>query len=158
MFDKIWEISNETVEFYSAKLGENELFEFELFEEKEFPKHSEELQVIYSVFNQIRKRGAKQFFFKNEGPANALPIVTDEIKTANKVDFGLRLYCVRLSDNVVVLLNGDVKTVLNPRNCDNVKEHFNNAYKIAQKLDKLVIGKEINFQYRDCLVNFEIEI
>jgi hypothetical protein len=158
LFDKIWEISNETVAFYTAKLGENELFEFELFEEKDFPEHGEELQIIYNVIDQIRKRGAKQYFFKHEGPANALPIVTDAIKTANKVDFGLRLYCIRLSDNVLILLNGDVKTTLHPEKCENVKVHFRNAYKIAQKLDKLLIAGEVNFQYEDCLVNFEIEI
>lgn len=158
LFEKIEELSEEYVEFYSAKFGKDTLFEFEKFEENEFPKHQEELQIIYNVINQMRKRGAKNYFFKHEGPANALPKVTQEIIEANKDDFGLRLYCIRLTDNVVILLNGGIKTKIDPTECSNVKEHFNNAIKIAKKLDKDLLAREINYQQFNCLEQYQIEI
>ena len=158
LFEKIEDLSKENVEFYSIKLGEDILFEFEKFEENDFPKHLEELQIIYNVIDQMRYRGAKSYFVKPEGPANALPRVTQEIIEANKEDLGLRLYCIRLTDNVVVLLNGGIKTNIAPTDCPNVKEHFKNAVKIARKLDKDLLNKEINFQEFNCLEHYEIEI
>jgi hypothetical protein len=157
-FELIDDLSQKSVEFYSVKLGDDSLFEFEKFDDKDFPNHEEELQIIYSVINQMQFRGAKHYFFKHEGPANALPKVTQEIIEANKDDLGLRLYCIRLTDNVVVLLNGDIKTKQDPAECENVKVHFKNAIKIAKKLDKAILGREINYQQRDCLQHYEIEI
>jgi hypothetical protein len=157
-FELIDDLSQESVEFYSAKLGDDSLFEFEKFDGKDFPNHVEELQIIYSVINQMQFRGAKHYFFKHEGPANALPRVTQEIIEANKDDLGLRLYCIRLTDDVVVLLNGDIKTKQAPTECENVKVHFSNAIKIAKKLDKALLDREINYQKRDCLQHYEIEI
>jgi hypothetical protein len=59
---------------------------------------------------------------------------------------------------VLVLLNGDIKTMNNPKDCRNVKPHFENAIKIAKKLDDLLFDNEINYQQYDCLVNYETEI
>ena len=158
IFEKIEEISDREVEYYSVRLGEKPITEFELFDAKDFPRHDEELQIIYNVIDQMRWRGARQFFFKQEGPANALPRVNQEIIDANNEDFGLRLYCIRLTDNLVVLLNGEIKTKINPIDCPNVRIHFRNALKIAQKLDKALFDKEVNYQETDCLLEFEIEI
>ena len=158
IFEKIEEISDREVEYYSVRLGEKPITEFELFDAKDFPRHDEELQIIYNVIDQMRWRGARQFFFKQEVPANALPRVNQEIIDANNEDFGLRLYCIRLTDNLVVLLNGDIKTKINPVDCPNVRLHFRNALKIAQKLDKALLDKEVNYLETDCLLDFEIEI
>ncbi len=157
-FEKIDELSTSKVEFYSVKLGDCSLAEFQKFDNKEFPQHLEELQIAYKTIKEIGKRGARSYFFKFESAAHALPIVSQAIMDANKEDFGLRLYCIRLTDNVLVLLNGDIKTDINPINCKNVKEHFSNANKIAKRLDKGLLDREINYQTIDCLINYEIEI
>ncbi len=125
-------------------MGDNPVSEFELFDEKKFPKHVEELQILYAVINQIQFRGAKHFFFKPEGSANALPRVDQVTIDANKEDLGIRLYCIRLTDHVLVLLNGDIKTTNKPKDCPNVKLHFENAIKIAKKLDAFLMDKEID--------------
>jgi hypothetical protein len=158
VFEIIDDLSKNEVEFYSVKLGTNALTEFEYFDARDFPKHLEEIQIIYSVINQMQYRSAKHFFFKPEGPANALPRVSQAIIDANKEDLGLRLYCIRLTDNVVILLNGGIKTKQNPKECPNVKLHFDHALKIAAKLDKALLQRDISYYETNCLADYEIEI
>ncbi|HEY6083442.1 MAG TPA: hypothetical protein VIU45_08295 [Chitinophagaceae bacterium] len=157
-FDKIEDISDGIVKFYSVRLRDNMLTEFEIFDAKDFPNHIEELEIMYATINEMKIRGAKPYYFKPEGPANALPKVKQKIIVANQKDFGLRLYCIRLTDEVVVLLNGGIKTQRDPKNCPNVKPYFEMAIKIAKVLDKALVDKEINYQEIDCLDHFEIEI
>lgn len=132
--------------------------EIELFEENDFSEHRKELEILYSVIDLMGTRGAKNYYFKPESAANALPKVSQEIISANKKDFGLRLYCIRLTDHVVVLLNGNIKTNIDPSKCLNVQKHFKNAVKIARKLDSLLLDNEVDYENPDCLLNLEIEL
>lgn len=147
------------IECYTIKLEDNKLSEFELFDAKSFPDHHSEIEIVYNVLEEMQVRGAKDFYFKtNEGPADALPRVSKEIMDANKEDFGIRLYCIRLTDNLLILLNGDIKTHKDPRECGNVKQHFKRAIAIAAKLDKLCFDKDIDFTEQGSLDDLQIEI
>ncbi len=157
-FEKITEFSGAVVDFYTVLLDDDAFYEFEKFDNTDFPEHAKELQIMYAVIDEMQERGAKKYYFKEENAANAIPIVTQHIINANKKDFGIRLYCIRLTDNVVILLNGGIKTKKLPIDCPNVKQHFKNALKIAKQLDKAIIAKEINVQQKDCLQYYEIEI
>lgn len=59
------------------------------------------------------EHGALEPFFRFENSAHGLPpsgeYVVDEI-TINYRDFPLRLYCLRISDSLIVLFNGGEKT------------------------------------------------
>ena len=158
LFEKIEDISTDVLEFYTVRINDNALTEMELFEENDFPEHRKELEILYSVIDEMSRRGAKGHYFKAENAANALPRVNQEIITANKKDWGLRLYCIRLTDNVVVLLNGEIKTHPDPKKCSNVQRHFDNAVKIARKLDNLLREDGVNYEKPDCLLNLEIEL
>lgn len=157
MFKKIDELSN-TVDFYTIKLGENTHTEFELFVDKEFPDHQNEIELLYNVIDVISVRGAKSHYFKFEGPAHALPKVDKATILANEKDLGIRLYCIRITEYLLVLLNGDIKTKQNPLECPRVARHFKNAIAIAKKLDRMREDDDIDFQETDCLSNIEIEI
>jgi hypothetical protein len=160
-FEVIEDLSHGNVQFYTARFGQKELAEFQLFDEKDFPKeeHQRELEIIYGVINEIINRGAaKKFFFKDERGANALPKVPQELMDANKKDYGIRLYCIRLTDELVILLNGDVKTHLDPQQCPNVKNHFSDAVNLARKLDRAIANREINVQQSNPFEDFETEI
>ncbi len=122
-FKKVDELSH-NVDFYTVRLGNKELTEFEFFVNKDFPDHEEEIEILYNTIDIIGERGAKIRYFKSEGPANALPKVSKPVILSNEQDFGIRLYCVRLTDYLVVLLNGDIKTTLNPKDCPRVAKHF----------------------------------
>lgn len=110
LFEKIKEISKGRVTFYTARLDDKELNEIESFDNQEFPNHTEELEILYNAIDLMQIKGALKAFFKEEDAANALPIVPQSLQVANDTDYGIRLFCIRLNDNIVVLLNGSIKT------------------------------------------------
>ena len=158
LLEKIEEISTGKVTFYTARLDDKELTEIEIFDNQDFPNHSEELEILYNAIDLMQTKGAIKAFFKEEDAANALPIVPQSLQVNNETDFGIRLFCIRINDNILVLLNGSIKTTLKNKDCENVRPHFNNAKAIARKIDKMIADKDINPLDGECLNNLEIEI
>lgn len=80
--------------------------EFEKFVTKfrEDAEYSEDFSRIAAFITRIAKSGALERYFRPEGKMNdsvvALPVTSSK----------LRLYCLRLSDKILVLGNGGVKT------------------------------------------------
>lgn len=80
--------------------------EFEKFVTKfrEDAEYSEDFSRIAAFITRIAKIGALERYFRPEGKMNdsvvALPVTSSK----------LRLYCLRLSDKILVLGNGGVKT------------------------------------------------
>ncbi len=96
---------HDAVNFYSIHLSEEELSEIERFFEK-FPigsEYDEDMDVIVSWLDHIGEHGALERYFRHEGRfgdgVSAIPIETNN----------LRLYCLRLSDKILIFGNGDVK-------------------------------------------------
>lgn len=83
------------------------------------PKYQKDLQtIIYWIYKRIGKEGALERFFRPEKNAKALPIQPANPK--------LRLYCVRISDKILILGNGGVKTSKKVKDCPNCFPHFKN--------------------------------
>ena len=61
---------------------------------------------------------------------------------------------MRVSDNVVFLFNGDIKTANKAQDCDNVRPHFRQANKLSALIDKAFFDREIqwNDDYTDILL------
>lgn len=96
---------HETVNYYSVHLDAEELSELERFFEK-FPEggeYDDEIDTIIAWLDRIGEKGALERYFRNEGRygdgVSAIPIETGN----------LRLYCIRLSDKILVFGNGGVK-------------------------------------------------
>lgn len=96
----------ENVNFYSIRLAGEELTEVEAFFEK-FPvgsEYDEEIDVIISWMDKIAECGALERYFRPEGRyGDGVGVIPIDI--GNKV----RLYCLRLSDKILVFGNGGVK-------------------------------------------------
>ena len=97
---------SEKVSFYSISFQMDRTTEFERFlakfeEEAEF---NEDYQKILAALEIILDRGALERYFRPEGTMEdnlcALPIESGNI----------RLYCLRISDEILILGNGDRKT------------------------------------------------
>lgn len=92
--------------------------------------------------------GADKDFFRHERRADALPPDQKIMKKYKLLDFlesdeyKLRLYCMRLSDNVVILFNGGLKTDNDPEKCNNVSSHFKNAQIFAKKINEKLNDKD----------------
>lgn len=96
---------HDAVNYYSIHLDEEELSELERFFEK-FPEGSqydEDIDTIIAWLDKIGERGALERYFRHEGRfgdgVSAIPIETSN----------LRLYCIRLSDKILIFGNGGVK-------------------------------------------------
>jgi hypothetical protein len=95
---------NEIVNIYTVQF-ENESSEIDKFLDKFDPhgKYARDLQTIVKYLDQIGKRGALERYFRPEGRyadnVYALPIIKCK----------LRLYVIRISDNILILGNGGIK-------------------------------------------------
>ena len=96
----------EKVNFYSIRLAGEELTELEAFFEK-FPEgceYDDDIDVIISWIDKIAERGALEHYFRPEGNyGDGVGVIPIEV--GNKI----RLYCLRLSDKILVFGNGGVK-------------------------------------------------
>ncbi|MBR1557982.1 MAG: hypothetical protein IJ647_09540 [Prevotella sp.] len=96
----------EKVNFYSIRMKDAELTELEAFFEK-FPEgceYDDEIDVVISWLDQIAERGALECYFRPEGKfGDGVGVIPIEL--GNKI----RLYCLRLSDKILVFGNGGIK-------------------------------------------------
>ena len=96
----------ENVNFYSIHLDGKELTELEAFFEK-YPigcDYDEDIDVIIAWMDKIAEAGALERYFRPEGHyGDGVGVIP--IDAGNKI----RLYCLRLSDKILVFGNGGVK-------------------------------------------------
>jgi hypothetical protein len=121
------------VNIYTIRF-ENESPEIEKFLDK-FPvgcKFDRDISIIIKVLDNIGKRGALERYFRYEGKFKdnvfALPIE----------DIDLRLYVIRISDNILILGNGGIKKTKKY----NEDTELNNIVEQLQTIDCLLKTKE----------------
>lgn len=109
MGDNIYRIElleeNDNVNIYTLRFEGDALNEFEKFLTK-FPEGSEydeDVDVIISWLEKIAEKGALERYFRPENKYG------DNV-CAIPIEYGrVRLYCLRISDKILILGNGDVK-------------------------------------------------
>lgn len=97
---------NDNVGMFSIYFDGNEESEFEKFlnEFKDNATYNKDFNVILLALSKIIDKGALERFFRNEGKMN------DSVKALAIDSRKLRLYCLRISDQILILGNGGVKT------------------------------------------------
>ncbi|MDC2381288.1 hypothetical protein AAAZ42_19925 [Bacteroides ovatus] len=96
----------DNINFYTIRLKGDVHTEAEKFLLKflEGCKFDKDIDVILSWLEKISEKGALERYFKPEGKYGdgvcAIPI---------EIGNNVRLYCLRLSDNVLIIGNGDIK-------------------------------------------------
>lgn len=124
-----------TVRWEDAKLSETDKF-FEKYEKDiDFERPIQELAKF--ITNKIgNELGALEYFFRFENTAHALPPSgkhkVGEV-TINYGNFPLRLYCLRISDSLVVLFNGGEKTNVKAQR-GKTSMAFNDANQFAKRI------------------------
>lgn len=102
---------------------------------------SEDLNDLVNWLIEIGdNRGAKEFLFRPEQVAYALP---PPARFLEKEVGKLRLYCVWISENIVILANGGIKTTEKAQNCPNVGPKFRFANTMARQINEAIINKEL---------------
>ena len=119
----------EKVNFYTLRFQDEET-ETDKFL-NQFPEgceYDEEIDIIIKWIDQIGQRGALERYFKPESKRNdniwAIPIETAS----------LRLYVIRLSDNIVILGNGGIKTT----GTYNEDPFLNSCVELLQEVDRYI--------------------
>lgn len=135
----------EKVRYYTVRFEDKNISEFREFQQRTGQHSPVELAEINRYIQLIGERyGAVKEHFKVEDAAERLPPPYHQfIETDGIGDFGLRLYCIRLTPGIVILLNGDRKTALKVKDCKNCYPHFDIARKIAKQIDKGILEGNI---------------
>jgi hypothetical protein len=136
-----------TVRFEDEEVSETDKF-FNTFANNAL--HIEELNKMVAFIENLGENlGADQDFFRHERLAQALPPDRKSMHRYHLLEFlktdryDFRLYCLRLSNSVVILFNGGLKTANNPENCPNVAPHFRNAQIFCRQIEEKL--KDRNF-------------
>jgi hypothetical protein len=133
------------------------LTEFRDFQKRmqQHEKDKRQAAEINRFIKQIGKHyGAQDRYFKREGHAERLPPPTHHfIDSDGETDFGLRLYCIRISDELVILLNGDRKTTKRVQDCPNCKPHFDFANLVSDLIYEAQQDDLVEFDGVDILVD-----
>lgn len=120
----------ENCTIYSIQFLLEDESEFERFytKFKEESVYNEDFERLLNIIGRIADFGAFERFFRPEGKINdrvcALPVVKSR----------LRLYCLRLSDKILILGNGGVKKTRTCNEDDTLKGYVINL----QNFDKLM--------------------
>ncbi|MBY0478945.1 MAG: hypothetical protein K2Q24_14960 [Chitinophagaceae bacterium] len=163
-FIEIPELAFEKVHYYTVLLEGRPHSEFRDFQIRMTlqKKDRTDLAEINRYIQQIGDEyGAHTQHFKKEDAAERLPPPYHVfIETEEPNDYGLRLYCIRLSPSVVILLNGDRKTALKVHDCNNCYVHFDRARKISREIDRAITDGfiEIDDDEKELILDEDFDI
>jgi hypothetical protein len=152
-------VSYVTVKIHGKELTEYDDFYYRMGINEKDRRQRDEINRYIERMGKIY--GAQDQFFKREGMAERLPPPTHRfIDSDGEIDFGLRLYCVRLSDELVVLLNGDRKTAQHVRDCAQCKLHYDLANKVSDAIYYAKRDGLIEIEGKDILTDdgFSLEL
>ena len=130
---------------FSICFDGSEESEFEKFlnEFKDNATYNREFNVILLALSKIIDKGALERFFRNEGRMN------DNVKALAIDSRKLRLYCLRISDQILILGNGGVKTTRTYQEDSRLSGYvmdlqtFDKVLLKAQKSGKVTIEKNM---------------
>lgn len=147
--EKISRLNFQRVSYYTARVEGRPKSEYDDFLTRmaAVPRYREDLRILSTyIVNMGNAHGARDHFFRKQNPANALPPKKVKLSAIGQ-EQGLRRYCIRLSDTIVVLLNGDMKTMQKAQDCPNCGPHFEFANKLAIAIDKGIRNNDIELDH-----------
>ena len=147
---------NDNVGMFSICFDGSEVSEFEKFlnEFKDNATYNKDFNVILLALSKIIDKGALERFFRNEGRMN------DNVKALAIDSRKLRLYCLRISDQILILGNGGVKNTRTYQEDSKLSGYvmdlqtFDKVLLKAQKSGKVTIEKNMITDIRSA--TFEI--
>jgi len=152
---RVSQLSGPKVRYYSVHFEEKKTDEIEDFMLRhESEAHLQEAfdEILAWIEGIAQITGALEHFFRQERKAAALP-PDNGIRKHQRSRFSfqyqevnrLRLYLIRLNENVVILLNGGEKTNRDPEKCPNVRRYFKEAQQIAEALDEAMQHGDLQY-------------
>jgi hypothetical protein len=139
------------VSYYTVRWQNDELSETDKFIKKILYQQTEyktELQEILTLIEVIgEERGAKDIYFtRHEDLATALPPSSSLLIRGIEIPFyqnRLRLYCIKINENIVVLFNGGIKMSKKVQNSPDLLMKFREAQIFAKRIWEAIKDKSI---------------
>ncbi len=136
---------NDNVGMFSICFDGSAESEFEKFlnEFKDNATYNRDFNVILLALSKIIDKGALERFFRNEGR------MRDNVKALAIDSRKLRLYCLRISDQVLILGNGGVKTTRTYQEDEKLSGYvmdlqtFDSVLLRAQRTGRITIEKNV---------------
>ncbi|NJC28048.1 hypothetical protein [Neolewinella antarctica] len=131
---------------YGDETGTNGDPEYKKFRDKAklLPDQADRFAEIEAQIAKLAKRGTRSYRLRPENGAFALPAKHRPLMVS--VDcakgLGLRLYCLLLPDDVIILCNGGLKTTNDVIHCPNVSQYFREANQILALLNEQLAGEQ----------------
>ena len=140
-----------TIRLEEAAYSETEKFILRFEADAQYQYDLENILALLVVLGD--EKGAKSRFFRDESAAQALPPEIREALRENWVQFidaGLRLFCLRMTDEVVILLNGGIKSSQKTNDSPDLVAKFRLAQQLSKAIDAQlrnrtlrIIGKKL---------------
>lgn len=152
-------ILTEVTDIFTIRIDNDTLTEFHkfliMFKDTTNPYLKDDLYRIESAIKQISLNGALESLFRPEGKMSdrvcAMPLL---IKSRSKDIGTLRLYCIRISDKLLILGGGGLKTT----DSYEQDELLNKRVGDLQLVDKEIAALEKHTIIEDAIYNITIEI
>lgn len=150
---EIWNDEGAVCSFYTARwdtdgrASETDRF-FDIYTDPEHPYRQQAMQLFRLITESIgNKYGATDDFFdRAENSAQALPPKpkqrVEEIKDLG-INFPLRLFCYRITAQIVVLFNGGVKNADSVQQSGDLSMKFYEAQMFIKKIEDALKSKTI---------------
>jgi hypothetical protein len=154
---EIWDDETELVTFYTVRWQDSQLSETDKFFDRmrKIPEMKDALQQLAKLITEVigNTYGAHEAFFNRfENRATALPpkgrVKVSELEL-DYFGFPLRLYCIALTEELVILFNGGIKDAPTVQEGTNVlSTKFYEANEFAKRIFKALNSDEIIIEGR----------
>ena len=154
---KIDHFTGNIVTFYTLQLENRENDEFTdfIYSHIDVEEIQEQLIFLNEKLEIFSHDGAKEHFFRPERSFHALPPPARYME----VEFEgnpLRLYCLYISNNMIFLFNGGIKTTDKAQDCQNVSKYFRDAERFTKMIDEGIrSGELILDEGKQNIINYE---
>ena len=138
-----------TIQFLSDDMSEFEKFISKFREDAEL---NPDFQAIMRFVEQILANGALERYFRREGRMNDSVVALPVLKSK------LRLYCLRLTDKILVLGNGGVKNSRTYEENDTLQGYVMDLQKFERFLRQEVRSGSVEITEKEILTDKSFEI
>lgn len=138
-----------TIQFLSDDKSEFEKFILKFRNNAEF---NPDFQTIMSFVEQILSNGALERYFRREGK------MSDSVAALPVLKSKLRLYCLRLTDRILILGNGDVKNSRTYEENETLQGYVIDLQKFEQLLKQEMRSGNVRITEKDIVTDKTFEI
>lgn len=146
--------SSESCTMYTIQFLNDDMSEFEKFISK-FRADSElnrDFQAIMRFVEQIMSNGALERYFRREGKMSDSVVALPVLKSK------LRLYCLRLTDKILILGNGDVKNSRTYQENDTLQGYVMDLQKFERLLKQEMRSGNVEITEKEIITNKNFEL